>query len=95
MLTYSFPAFGLGREKAGSDIMQRPPHDTKKGVSTGQVITGLLVYGTIMETCCLTTFIFIIYGPGRDGSGDNCNKSCNDSCDVVLRARAAAFAELT
>jgi P-type Na+/K+ transporter len=34
MLTSSFPAFGLGREKASSDIMQRPPHDTKKGVFT-------------------------------------------------------------
>lgn len=34
MLTSSFPAFGLGREKAASDILQRPPHSTKKGVFT-------------------------------------------------------------
>lgn len=95
MLTSSFPAFGLGREKASSDIMQRPPHDTKKGVFTWQVITDMMVYGTIMGTCCLMTFIFIVYGPGPDGLGEDCNKSYNDSCDVVFRARAAVFAELT
>ena len=95
MLTSSFPAFGLGREKASSDIMQRPPHDTKKGVFTWQVITDMMVYGTIMGTCCLMSFVFIVYGPGRDGLGEDCNKSYNDSCDVVFRARAAVFAELT
>ena len=34
MLTSSFPVFGLGREKASSDIMKRPPHDNKRGVFT-------------------------------------------------------------
>lgn len=32
MLTSSFPAFGLRREKASSEIMSRPPHDNKRGV---------------------------------------------------------------
>lgn len=95
MLTSSFPAFGLGREKAGSDIMRRPPHNTKKGVFTWEVITDMMVYGTIMGTCTLMTFVFVVYGPGRDGLGDDCNKGYNDSCEVVFRARAAVFAELT
>lgn len=95
MLTSSFPAFGLGREKAASDIMKRLPHDNRKGVFTWELITDMLVYGTIQGTCCLMTFVFIVYGPGRDGLGDDCNRSYNDSCDVVFRARASVFAELT
>jgi P-type Na+/K+ transporter len=95
MLTSSFPAFGLGKEKAASDIMRRPPHDNKKGAFTWQIITDMLVYGIIMGACTLMTFIFIVYGPGQDGLGDDCNKGYNASCDVVFRARAAVFAELT
>lgn len=95
MLTSSFPAFGLGKEKAASDILRRPPHDGKKGVFTWQVITDMLVYGTLMGTLTLMTFVFIVYGPGQDGLGEDCNKEYNASCDVVFRARAAVFAELT
>ncbi|KIW97426.1 potassium/sodium efflux P-type ATPase, fungal-type [Cladophialophora bantiana CBS 173.52] len=95
MLTSSFPAFGLGREKASPDVMERPPHDNKKGVFTWELITDMLVYGTIQGTCCLMTFVFIVYGPGPDGLGRDCNRKYNDTCDVVFRARAAVFAELT
>ena len=95
MLTSSFPAFGLGREKAASDIMRRPPHDNKKGVFTWELITDMIVYGILQGTLCLMTFIFIVYGPGEDGLGEDCNRSYSDSCDVVFRARAAVFAELT
>ena len=38
MLTSSFPAFGLGREQAASDIMHRRPHDNRRGVFTPQVL---------------------------------------------------------
>ncbi|KAL2444485.1 Sodium/potassium exporting P-type ATPase cta3 [Exophiala dermatitidis] len=95
MLTSSFPAFGLGREKAAPDVMERPPHDNRKGIFTWELITDMLVYGTIQGTCCLMTFVFIVYGPGRDGLGVDCNRKYSDSCDVVFRARAAVFAELT
>lgn len=95
MLTSSFPAFGLGREKATPDVMERPPHDNRKGVFTWELITDMMVYGTIQGTCCLMTFVLIVYGPGPDGLGLNCNKEDNDSCNVVFRARAAVFAELT
>ena len=66
MLTSSFPAFGLGREPASPDVMERPPHDNKKGVFTWELITDMLVYGTIQGTCCLMTFVFIVYGPGPE-----------------------------
>ncbi|KAI1627518.1 Na+-exporting ATPase [Exophiala viscosa] len=95
MLTSSFPAFGLGREKAAPDVMERPPHDNKTGVFTWELITDMLVYGTIQGTCCLMTFIFVVYGPGQDGLGVDCNRGYNESCDVVFRARAAVFVELT
>lgn len=95
MLTSSFPAFGLGREKASSDIMRRPPHKSKHGVFTLQVIVDMIVYGTIMGACTLLTFVIIIYGPGNGALGHDCNRAYSESCDTVFRARAAVFAELT
>ncbi|QSS52266.1 P-type Na+-ATPase [Histoplasma capsulatum var. duboisii H88] len=97
MLTSSFPAFGLGREKASATVMHRPPHDTKKGVFTWQIITDMIIYGVIMGACTLLTFVIIIYGVGNgvDSLGHDCNRIASDSCDVVFRARATVFAELT
>ncbi|KAL8914968.1 MAG: hypothetical protein Q9171_000595 [Xanthocarpia ochracea] len=95
MLTSSFPAFGLGRERASSDIMKRLPHKSKHGVFTGQVIVDMIVYGTIMGTCTLLTFVIIIYGVGNGNLGHDCNHAYNESCNTVFRARAAVFAELT
>ncbi len=96
MLTSSFPAFGLGRERAAVDIMRRPPHDAKRGVFSWQVIVDMTVYGLIMGTCTLLTFVIIVYGPdGRGELGNDCNRAYSDACAVVFRARAAVFAELT
>ena len=95
MLTSSFPAFGLGREKASSDIMHRPPHDNRRGVFTPQIIVDMIVYGTIMGTLTLLTFVIIVYGPGNGELGFDCNRLYEDSCSVVFRARASVFAELT
>ena len=95
MLTSSFPAFGLGREQASSDIMRRPPHDNKRGVFTLQIIVDMLVYGSIMGACTLLTFVIIVYGTGNGDLGFDCNRDYNESCAVVFRARAAVFAELT
>ncbi|PWW78360.1 potassium/sodium eff [Tuber magnatum] len=95
MLTSSFPAFGLGLEKATSDIMRRPPHDTKVGVFTKQILVDMVVYGTIMGACSLCTFVIIIYGVGNGNLGVNCNSKYSSECDLVFRARAAVFAQLT
>lgn len=95
MLTSSFPAFGLGREKASSDVMRRRPRDGKRGVFTPQVIVDMVVYGTIMGTCTLLTFVIIVYGSGNGALGEDCNGTYNNSCDVVFRARSAVFAGLT
>ena len=95
MLTSSFPAFGLGREKASSDIMRRPPHDNKRGVFTIQIIVDMLVLGVIMGALTLLTFVIVVFGPGNGDLGFDCNRKHSESCDVVFRARATVFAELT
>ncbi|KAI4166140.1 MAG: hypothetical protein LQ342_000026 [Letrouitia transgressa] len=95
MLTSSFPAFGLGREKAGPDVMRRPPHDVKRGVFTLQILADMAVYGIIMGTCTLLTFVIIVYGPGQGHLGRDCNRSYSEQCETVFRARASVFAELT
>ncbi|OBT70160.1 hypothetical protein VE03_00513 [Pseudogymnoascus sp. 23342-1-I1] len=95
MLTSSFPAFGLGGEKASADIMRRPPHDNKRGVFTVQIMVDMMVYGLLMGVCTLMTFVIIIYGVNDGNLGHDCNRSYSSSCDAVFRARAAVFAELT
>lgn len=95
MLTSSFPAFGLGRERASSDIMRRPPHDHKMGVFTWQIIADMMAYGLIMGTTTLMTFVIIVYGVNGGDLGVDCNTKYSDECNVVFRARAAVFAELT
>ncbi|KAF3767192.1 ATPase activity protein [Cryphonectria parasitica EP155] len=93
MITSSCPAFGLGREKASSDIMRKPPHS--KGIFTWQVIVDMIVYGTLMGACCLATFIIVIYGANSGNLGLDCNRAFSEACRPVFRARAAVFAELT
>lgn len=95
MVTSSFPAFGLGREKASSQIMSRPPHDNKKGVFTFQILVDMMVYGILMGTLSLLTFVIIIYGVHNGDLGEDCNRFYNDSCGPVFRARATVFVELT
>ena len=95
MVTSSFPAFGLGREKAEREVMQRPPHDKRRGVFTNQILADMLVYGVLMGTCTLMTFVIVVYGMYNGDLGVDCNRISSDACIPVFRARAAVFAELT
>ncbi|KAF2020519.1 Na+-exporting ATPase [Aaosphaeria arxii CBS 175.79] len=95
MVTSGPPAFGLGLEKAVFNIMQRPPHDTKKGVFSWQIITDMIVYGILMGSLCLLTFVIVVYGVGDGNLGHECNRTYSPDCNLVFRARAAVFAELT
>ncbi|KAK3687614.1 hypothetical protein B0T22DRAFT_497962 [Podospora appendiculata] len=95
MLTSSFPAFGLGREKASAEVMRKPPQDKKRGVFSNQILVDMVVYGTLMGTCTLMTFVIVVYGRYDGELGHDCNNSYSDSCIPVFRARAAVFAELT
>ncbi|KAJ9134123.1 Potassium/sodium efflux P-type ATPase [Pleurostoma richardsiae] len=95
MLTSSFPAFGLGREKASREVMRKPPQDKKRGVFTNQILADMMVYGVIMGTCTLMTFVIVVYGANDGQLGHDCNRTHSSSCNPVFRARAAVFAELT
>lgn len=89
MLTSSFPAFGLGREKASKDVMRKPPQDKRKGVFTNQILVDMLVYGVLMGVLTLMTFVIIIYGANDGRLGHDCNRTWSESCRPVFRARAA------
>ncbi|KAK9376162.1 uncharacterized protein V1513DRAFT_301365 [Lipomyces chichibuensis] len=95
MITSPFPAFGLSLEPASHDIMKRPPRDNKKGIFSWEIVADTLVYGFIMGACCLMSFTVVVYGHGNGALGENCNSGYSDSCEVVFRARAAMFAQLT
>jgi potassium/sodium efflux P-type ATPase len=95
MVTSSFPAFGLGREKASPEVMRKPPHDKRRGVFTNQILVDMLVYGLLMGICTLMTFVIVVYGMYDGQLGHDCNRIYSESCIPVFRARAAVFAELT
>jgi len=95
MVTSSFPAFGLGREKASAEVMRKPPHDKRRGVFTNQILADMMVYGLLMGTCTLMTFVIVVYGMYDGQLGHDCNRKYSESCNPVFRARAAVFAELT
>ncbi|KAJ1333981.1 P-type Na+/K+ transporter [Microdochium nivale] len=95
LLTSSFPAFGLGKEKAAAYVMRKPPQDKRRGVFTNQVLVDMLVYGTIMGVLTLMAFIIVVYGANGGQLGQQCNKEWSPSCVPVFRARATVFALLT
>lgn len=97
LVTSSFPAFGLGKEKAAAYVMRKPPQDKKRGVFTNQILVDMLVYGTIMGVLTLMTFVIVVYGVNGGELGQNCNIGWHESgsCEAVFRARAAVFALLT
>ncbi|KAK4100910.1 potassium/sodium eff [Parathielavia hyrcaniae] len=95
MVTSSFPAFGLGREKPNAGVMRKPPHDKRRGVFTNQILADMMVYGLLMGTCTLMTFIIVVYGMYGGQLGHDCNRMYSEPCTAVFRARAAVFAELT
>ncbi|KAL2139709.1 hypothetical protein VTI28DRAFT_4842 [Corynascus sepedonium] len=95
MVTSSFPAFGLGREKASPMVMRKPPQDKRRGVFSNQILADMMVYGLLMGTCTLMTFVIVVYGRYDGQLGHDCNRKFSESCIPVFRARAAVFAELT
>lgn len=101
MVTSSFPAFGLGREKPAWDVLRRPP---RKGVFTREIVVDTFVYGVLMGALCLLTFVIVVFVASEELGlpssapevfGVDCNREFNGRCEAVYRARAAVFAELT
>ena len=54
-----------------------------------------MVYGVIMGALTLLSFVIVVYGVGNRDLGFDCNRYHSDECELVFRARACVFAELT
>ncbi|KAF9476056.1 sodium transport ATPase [Pholiota conissans] len=94
MITSSPPAFGLGLEKAPSDLMRRPPNNPKAGVFSWPVIIDCIAYGFIMGGTSLASFVIVVYGKNDGNLGVECNHDASEICKTVFRARSTLFATL-
>ncbi|ESW99498.1 hypothetical protein KL918_001565 [Ogataea parapolymorpha] len=94
VVTSSFPAFGLGVQKAAPDVLEKKPNST---IFTTQVLTDMMVYGIWMAACCLFAFVVVVWGHGDGYLGIDCNATSSgaEHCDLVYRARSTAFATMT
>ncbi|KAI9152163.1 Calcium-transporting ATPase 3 [Paramyrothecium foliicola] len=97
LITSSPLALGLGLEEASPDILDRPPRSLKEGVFTIDLVRDQLVYGSIMGSMCLMSFMLVMYassGRGFYALPEGCNEESGIACAPVFRARATTFATL-
>ncbi|GAA5914347.1 hypothetical protein JCM6882_008168 [Rhodosporidiobolus microsporus] len=96
MITSSFPAMGLGAEKADPDILKRKPHSLKMGIFSLEVILDMIVYGILGAGCCLAVFTIIVFGFGDGHLGTNSNNAIDNDPGslLVFQARSATFASM-
>ncbi|GAA5902891.1 hypothetical protein JCM5296_006324 [Sporobolomyces johnsonii] len=95
MITSSFPAMGLGAEKAEPDVLKRKPHNLKMGIFTVEILLDIWMYGLFGAACCLGTFSLIVFGFGSGELGIDSNNTEGQGSETVFRARSATFAALT
>ncbi|BGP42642.1 P-type ATPase [Rhodotorula kratochvilovae] len=96
MITSSFPAMGLGAEKADPDILLRKPHNLKMGIFRPEILLDILVYGMIGAACDIGVFAVIVFGFGDGNLGVDSNNTINGDpgSHLVFRARSATFATM-
>lgn len=97
LITSSPLALGLGLEEAAPDILDRPPRDLNRGIFTIDLIRDQLMYGTIMGSMCLMSFMLVLYaasGQGYHPLMEGCNEDAGTGCGAIFRARATTFATL-
>ncbi|GAA5905034.1 hypothetical protein JCM8208_007665 [Rhodotorula glutinis] len=96
MITSSFPAMGLGAEKADPDILTRKPHNLKMGVFAPEVLLDILVYGMIGAAVDIGTFAIIVFGFGDGNLGRDSNNNINGDpgSRLVFEARSATWATM-
>ena len=82
----------LGLEPVASDIMNRPPTNT---VFNKEFAIDVVIYGIILGTMPLLSFVIVVYGVGRGNFGTNCGEALYPSCAIIYRARAIVFVSLT
>ena len=95
LITSGLPDMGLGREKAATGIMSRPPHDSKRSIFSNTLILDTLFYGVVTSALSfLSYFITLKYGYDMN-IGTGCNDSWSESCEPVFRSRTTGFVSLT
>lgn len=95
MITSGIPDMGLGFQEKAPDVLQRPPHNLKRGVFSIELMIDMLVLGVWLAALCLTAFVLVLYPWGGGQIGYACNESIGDRCETIFRARATCFACLT
>lgn len=95
-LTIGPVAFALGIEPTADDTMLQPPSNFFT-IFTPTWFLDLSSYGFVSGALCFANYIIVIYAR-NDGNEDvsaNCNEGAvNSECEVIYRARAAAYASL-
>eukprot|EP00762_Andalucia_godoyi_P006252 ANDGO_01623.mRNA.1 Calcium-transporting ATPase 3 len=92
-LTGSPSAIGLCMDPPERSLLQRAP--SRDGLFTKEVIADVFVYGTIMGTLSLSSFMLVLFGFGDAELGVDCNESgAGVGCSDVLSARSTAFVSL-
>ncbi|GAA5979844.1 hypothetical protein JCM11641_002712 [Rhodosporidiobolus odoratus] len=97
MITSSFPAMGLGAQKADPDVLKRKPHNLKMGIFKPEILLDMVVYGIIGAACSIGVFVLIVFGFGDGNLGRNSNDNINGDpgSHLVFEARSATFAAIT
>ncbi|KAM4058877.1 E1-E2 ATPase domain-containing protein [Hirsutella rhossiliensis] len=98
LVTSSPLALGLGLEEAQPDILGRAPRSLRTGVFTLDLIRDQLIYGTMMGSLCLASFMLVAYVEPYHGYRllpSGCNSGTSDACATVFRARGTTFATLS
>lgn len=95
MITSGIPDMGLGFQEKAPDVLRRPPHDTKRGIFTIELMVDMVVMGLWIAALCLTAFVLVLHGWGSGEIGIACNGSIDQGCETIFRARATCFACLT
>jgi P-type Na+/K+ transporter len=72
--------------------MNRPPIDS---VFNREFAIDIIVYGVILGTMPLLSFVIVVYAVGGGVFGTNCGVALYPSCEVIYRARAIVFVSLT
>ncbi|KAI8982350.1 potassium/sodium efflux P-type ATPase [Mycotypha africana] len=95
LVTSAPPAMALGLEPVHPRQMQVPPRTDKESLFCYRNILDILYYGVMMGLICMANYAIVIYAAGSGSLGHDCNKTLNDTCVDVYRARGALFVTMT
>jgi P-type Na+/K+ transporter len=74
--------------------MEGPRYNIKSGMFNKEFALDVVVYGVIMGTPPLVSFVIVVYTVGRGNFGTDCVHILDPACSIVYRARACGFLSL-